>query len=210
MKMNNEMELKGFLPLGSVILLEGGEKRLMIVGRKQMLAENKKVFDYSAVLFPEGYQDAGQLYLFNAEDIAYVFQMGLLDSEEISFQKFLSETSQTYSSVYFEAKAKIETAIQNVRKMNDTINAEWKGQAFKDYLKAYKELEGKISGLGQLLENANDLLAEYQASKNSLDELSELEGVRVEKVENFQSAAKLKEDLWKEIRESEVGEIHKF
>lgn len=106
--MENKVELKGFLPLGSVVLLTGGEKRLMIIGRKQVSAESKKVFDYSAVLFPEGYLNAEQLYLFNAEDIAFVFQMGLLDSEEIAFQKILSESAQSEPepSVYLEAKEK--------------------------------------------------------------------------------------------------------
>ena len=89
--MNNEEQKLSYLPLGTVILLEGGEKRLIIVGRKQISVETRKEFDYAGVLFPEGYQTAETLYLFNHSDIESIFQMGLVDSEEINFQALLNE-----------------------------------------------------------------------------------------------------------------------
>ena len=41
---------KNLLPIGSVVLLKGGEKRLMICGRIQTRAGSDKVYDYSAPL----------------------------------------------------------------------------------------------------------------------------------------------------------------
>ncbi|MFC4651607.1 DUF4176 domain-containing protein [Lactococcus nasutitermitis] len=92
--MNNDEQNKGFLPLGSVVLLNDGEKRLMIVGRKQLSTKSKKKFNYAGVLFPEGYQNAEELYLFNNGDIEHVFQMGLIDDEELAFQNWLVEDNQ--------------------------------------------------------------------------------------------------------------------
>lgn len=89
--MNNDKQMLTLLPLGSVILLEGGEKRLIIVGRKQISTETEEEFDYAGVLFPEGYQNADNFYLFNHSNIESIFQMGLIDSEELAFQQLLNE-----------------------------------------------------------------------------------------------------------------------
>lgn len=94
--------------------------------------------------------------------------------------------------------------------MNETIDGQWKGKAFKDYLKSYQELEEKISDLGKVLENGDEILTKYQAIKNPLDEFRNLEGVRVENAKNVQPLVKPKGDPWKEIRESGVGVIHEF
>ncbi|WP_461221006.1 DUF4176 domain-containing protein [Lactococcus cremoris] len=72
--------LKEFLPLGSVVLLAGGEEKLMIIGHKQIEIETKREFDYSAVLFPDGYKDELALYHFNREEIVYIFQTGFFDN----------------------------------------------------------------------------------------------------------------------------------
>lgn len=89
--MTSIKEKNGYLPLGSVVSLTGGQKRLSIIGRTQVSAETKEQFDYAGVLFPEGYQQADQLYLFNNSDIEHISQMGLIDDEELAFQHFLSE-----------------------------------------------------------------------------------------------------------------------
>lgn len=66
--MINTRENNGYLPLGSVVSLTGGKKRLSIIGRIQISSETKEQFDYAGVLFPEGYQQADKLYLFNNSD----------------------------------------------------------------------------------------------------------------------------------------------
>ena len=50
------MMIKDLLPIGSVVLLENGEKRLMISGIMQSDAEKQgKEFDYLGILYPEGH-----------------------------------------------------------------------------------------------------------------------------------------------------------
>ena len=46
--------MKKYKPLGSVVLLKNGTKRVMIYGRKQILASTGELFDYVACLYPEG------------------------------------------------------------------------------------------------------------------------------------------------------------
>lgn len=83
--------MKSLLPIGSVVLLEGGERRLMICGRVQTDVATNVTYDYSGCLFPEGIINSKELYMFNNENIKRVFFLGLQDTEEFMFRKFLEE-----------------------------------------------------------------------------------------------------------------------
>jgi len=85
---------KAYLPIGTVVLLQGGEKRLMICGVTQINPEDERQFDYIGCLYPEGYIDAENNYLFNAEDIDRVDFLGFVDSEQQAFQMKLTEFLQ--------------------------------------------------------------------------------------------------------------------
>ena len=87
--------LEKYLPIGSVVLLKEGTKRLMIYGRKQKDMEREEVWDYIACLFPEGNLDSSHTYLFNHEQIERVFFLGLQDEEELEFaEKYLREEKE--------------------------------------------------------------------------------------------------------------------
>ena len=60
---------KNLLPIGSVVLLKGGEKRLMICGRIQTRAGSDRVYDYSACLYPEGITGPAGMYFFDREAV---------------------------------------------------------------------------------------------------------------------------------------------
>lgn len=83
--------LNEFLPIGSVVLLKGAKKRLMICGRLQVEASTQKLFDYSGCLYPEGIIDIKEMYLFQQEDIERVYFIGLQDEEEFSFRNYIME-----------------------------------------------------------------------------------------------------------------------
>ncbi|WP_226087963.1 DUF4176 domain-containing protein [Mesobacillus sp. S13] len=74
-----------YLPIGSVVLLNGGSKRIMIYGRKQKELNSDKVWDYIACLYPEGNLNEEYMYLFNHDQIEKVFFIGFQDEEEIEF-----------------------------------------------------------------------------------------------------------------------------
>lgn len=83
--------MKNYLPIGSVVMLKGGNKRVMICGRVQTRLEDNKIFDYTACLYPEGYMDAQSMYLFNNEDIDTVYYIGMQDVEEFRFRDLMEQ-----------------------------------------------------------------------------------------------------------------------
>ena len=51
-------EYQKYLPIGSVVILKNGRKRLMITGYAQVDLEKKdKIYDYCSCLYPEGVID---------------------------------------------------------------------------------------------------------------------------------------------------------
>lgn len=81
------------IPNGSVVLLNGGNIKLMIYGRKQILVteddQNGKMYDYLAVPYPEGYISPEYTYVFNHSDIAEIIFKGFENGEEEEFQTVL-------------------------------------------------------------------------------------------------------------------------
>ena len=76
--------LEGLLPIGSVVLLKGATKKLMIVG--VVRKDDKNIYDYIAVLYPEGYTSEKELVLFNNENIDKLFSIGFQDEEQFAFK----------------------------------------------------------------------------------------------------------------------------
>ena len=71
-----------FLPIGSVVLLEGGNKRIMICGRIQAQAGSDIIYDYSACYYPEGIVDPKSMFFFNRDAIETVYFRGYEDQDE--------------------------------------------------------------------------------------------------------------------------------
>ena len=84
-------QIKELLPIGSVVLLEGGQKRVMVFGVKQTNRDDNLEYDYIGVMYPEGnVEEVGQ-FLFNHEDIDQVFFRGIEDPEREEFIEHLDE-----------------------------------------------------------------------------------------------------------------------
>ena len=82
--------MKNLLPLGSIVLLENGEKRIMIYGRRQKAMVNNDEYDYVACLYPEGNISEEFTYLFNHSDIKEVIHTGYSDEEDAAFLEYLA------------------------------------------------------------------------------------------------------------------------
>ena len=69
------------LPIGTVVLLTGGFKKVMITGYSSVSSEKEnEVFDYNGCIFPEGLME--NIYsLFNADQIEEIFYYGLENEE---------------------------------------------------------------------------------------------------------------------------------
>lgn len=79
--------MKQYLPIGSVVLLRNGTKKIMIYGRRQIRNGEKLEYDYIACLYPEGNVGDNYRFLFNHEDIETVIYRGYSDAEEEAFCK---------------------------------------------------------------------------------------------------------------------------
>jgi len=83
--------MKELLPVGSVVLLQGGEKRLMIIGVVQTNPDDDIEYDYLSCLYPEGFVGPEHNYLFNHEDIERIVAEGYKDGEHDEFRAKLAE-----------------------------------------------------------------------------------------------------------------------
>lgn len=81
------MKVDEYLPIGSIVILKNGGKKLMIFGIMQsdQSEQNSQEYDYIAVPYPEGNMGQDYQYLFNAEDIDQIVSRGFEDDERNQF-----------------------------------------------------------------------------------------------------------------------------
>lgn len=90
---------KEFLPVGSVVILKGGTKRVMVTGFCSIDNDDKsKMYDYTGCLYPEGIINSNEICLFDNDQIERVFFRGFEDQEEIEFKNSLNHTIQEYNN----------------------------------------------------------------------------------------------------------------
>ena len=78
-----------YLPIGTVVLLQNGTKKVMINGYCPVT--DGKIYDYSGVLYPEGVVDPTKSLIFNHNQIGQIFYMGYQDEEQKEFFIKLNE-----------------------------------------------------------------------------------------------------------------------
>lgn len=90
--------MEGLLPIGSVVFLTGSEKRVMIIGVLQIQEKDgeKVLWDYSGVLYPEGYFGPDKTFLFNSEQIEKIYSLGYQDEEQFEFKKKVDEVRKEF------------------------------------------------------------------------------------------------------------------
>lgn len=97
-----------FLPIGTVVLLKGGKKELMIMGycimpgdeaydKKGKVDVSDKVFDYGGCVYPEGMITSNQLFAFNHDQI-----------ERVSFVGYQTDNQKELSNMLKGARSEIE------------------------------------------------------------------------------------------------------
>ncbi len=81
------------LPIGTIVMLKGGKKKIMIFGVKyRKIKQNKtEEYDYIAVPYPEGNMGEQYQYLFNKSDIETVYYKGYENEEQENFLKQLEK-----------------------------------------------------------------------------------------------------------------------
>ena len=85
-----------YLPIGSVVLLKGAEKKIMIIGILQEETpkdekESPMSWDYIGVMYPYGFTGVEELLVFNHDSIDSVFATGYTNNEYLEFRQELEE-----------------------------------------------------------------------------------------------------------------------
>lgn len=72
-----------YLPIGSVVMLRGGAKKLMVIGYFGGDEEGSQV-DYMGVVYPEGFIEADRIIGFNRPEIQEIIFEGYKSAEQVS------------------------------------------------------------------------------------------------------------------------------
>lgn len=81
-----------YLPIGTVVLLEGGTQAVMIFGFCSVANDSDgTVYDYCGCLYPDGLMSSDEILLFNHDSIVQVYHYGYEDNDEIAYKQRLKE-----------------------------------------------------------------------------------------------------------------------
>lgn len=88
-----------YLPIGTVVLLNGGSKKIMITGFCSISEDDiNRVYDYCGCIYPEGYLNSNQVCLFDHNQINEIFYLGYENDEESEFKKELNQMLSEYNN----------------------------------------------------------------------------------------------------------------
>ena len=88
--------IKELLPIGSIVVPKGSERKVMIAGVKHTSQENPdKEYDYMGFLYPEGHIADDVQFVFDDSDIERIIFRGF---EDIERQEFIARLEQYYNS----------------------------------------------------------------------------------------------------------------
>lgn len=94
-----------YLPIGSVVLLKGGTKKVMITGFCSIAEENQeKIYDYCGCIYPEGYLSSDEVCLFDHDQISEVYFVGFEDEEEKEFKDNLVNVVKEFENSSIDDK----------------------------------------------------------------------------------------------------------
>lgn len=87
-------DMRELLPIGTVVSLREGTKKLMIYGILQSVEETNTEYDYIGVPYPEGNMGQEFQYLFYHKDIEAVYFRGF---EDVERQEFIFNLNKFYN-----------------------------------------------------------------------------------------------------------------
>lgn len=70
-----------YFPIGTVVLLRGGSKKVMVIGYFGVDAEGTAV-DYMGVMYPDGFMDANTIIGFDGSQVQEIIYEGYRDVEQ--------------------------------------------------------------------------------------------------------------------------------
>ena len=103
------MEIKEkFLPIGTVVLLKNGNKKVMITSYLIFPtgeAKKQEMYDYGGCTFPEGVIDSKIGIGFNHDQIQEVCHMGFENDESKEFSDTIKKYAEDFKKIYKDSIA---------------------------------------------------------------------------------------------------------
>ena len=83
---------KDYLPIGTVVMLKGGTKEVMITSYCVVSTENgNDIYEYGGCTYPEGLLDASVVLVFNHDQIDKVVFMGYETEDQKKYSSILDQ-----------------------------------------------------------------------------------------------------------------------
>lgn len=105
------MKEEKFLPIGTVVLLKEGKKKVMILSYLIFPtgeAEHKEMYDYGGCAYPEGVVDSKVGVGFNHDQIEKVVHMGHVDDDYKELNDTLKQYAEDFKTIYSDSVKKEE------------------------------------------------------------------------------------------------------
>ena len=119
-----------YLPIGTVVLLKGGKKELMIMGyciipgeeaydKKGKVDVSNRVFDYGGCVYPEGMITSNQLFAFDHSQIERVSFLGYQTDSQKELSKILNGARDEIEKMQIKQEKEQEKAAKEETKKED-------------------------------------------------------------------------------------------
>jgi len=82
---------ENFLPVGSIVSIRFSKEKYMIIGFCTIDGKTKKVYDYSAVRYPVGFESLDNVCMFNRMVVKKVYHLGYINDEHCDYIKKIEE-----------------------------------------------------------------------------------------------------------------------
>ncbi len=100
-----------FLPIGSVVMLRGGTKEVMItsycifptnvqIKDGQAVKPERKMYEYGGCIYPEGILDSNVSCAFNHDQIVEVLHVGYQTDKQVQLSDVLNNGYEKYKEKY--------------------------------------------------------------------------------------------------------------
>ncbi len=99
-----------WLPVGSIVRLEGGERSVMIAGYMIDDAQTKRLWDYVGYPYPDGKRDPDIDYFFNRDMIERIDLVGYLDADGRRLLEEFERITPEYVKAQQEAMTRSKAA----------------------------------------------------------------------------------------------------
>ena len=104
-------ENKRFLQIGTVVMLNGGTKEVMItsycifptnvqIKEGQAVKPDQKMYEYGGCLYPEGILDSNVSCAFDHNQIAEVLHMGYVTEKQTQLSQVLNDSYEKFKEKY--------------------------------------------------------------------------------------------------------------